>query len=206
MGTRIKICSITRIEDARAAIAAGADAIGLVFAPSSPRVVQIEQARDIAAVVPPFVSVVGLFVDATAESIRAVLNRVPLSLLQFHGSETPEHCRVFDRPYIKAIPMRPDVNLAAEEQRFADATGLLLDVFDDGTPGGTGRTFDWTRVPARRTKPIVLAGGLNVDNVGEAVRRVRPDAVDVSSGVEVGKGIKDPAKIAAFIAAVRAVA
>jgi phosphoribosylanthranilate isomerase len=145
-----------------------------------------------------------LFVDATAERIREVLNRVRLSLLQFHGSESPEHCRLFDRPYIKAIPMRPDVNLADQERRYADAAGLLLDTFDDGMSGGTGRTFDWTRVPARRTKPIVLAGGLTAENVGAAIRRVRPDAVDVSSGVEIAKGIKDAAKIAAFIAAVRA--
>ena len=204
MGTRIKICSITRVEDARAAVVAGADAIGLVFAPKSPRVVSIEQARDIAAVVPPFVSVVGLFVDDSEERVREVLNGVRLSLLQFHGSEAPEQCRLFDRPYIKAIRMRPDVNLSAEEQRYADATGLLLDAFDDGIAGGTGRTFDWTQIPARRTKSIVLAGGLNADNVAEAIRRVRPDAVDVSSGVEVAKGIKDSAKIAAFIAAVRA--
>lgn len=204
MGTRIKICSITRVEDARAAVAAGADAIGLVFAPKSPRVVTIEQARDIAAMAPPFVSVVGLFVNASEARVREVLNRVRLSLLQFHGSETPEQCRLFDRPYIKAIPMRPDVNLSTEEQRYSDAAGLLLDAFDDDVAGGAGRTFDWTRIPARRTKAIVLAGGLNADNVGEAIRRVRPDAVDVSSGVEVTKGIKDPSKIAAFIAAVRA--
>ena len=197
---------MTRVEDARAAIAAGADAIGLVFAPKSPRVVSIEQAREIAAVAPPFVSVVGLFVDATADDIRTVLSRVRLSLLQFHGSETPEQCRLFDRPYIKAIPMRPDVDLAAEERRYADASGLLLDAFDDAIPGGTGRRFDWTRIPARRAKPIVLAGGLNPENVGEAIRRARPDAVDVSSGVEMAKGIKDPAKIVAFIAAVRAAA
>jgi phosphoribosylanthranilate isomerase len=206
MGIRIKICGITRVEDARAAIAAGADAIGLVFAPNTPRVVSIEQARAIAAVVPPFVSAVGLFVDAEADRVRAVLNGVRLSLLQFHGSETPEQCRLFDRPNIKAIPMRPAVNLATEERRYADAAGLLLDAFDDGVPGGTGRSFDWTLVPARRTKPIVLAGGLNADNVAEAIRRVRPDGVDVTSGVEAGKGIKDPAKIGAFIAAVRAAA
>ena len=206
MGTRIKICGITRVEDARAAIAAGADAIGLIFDPRSPRVVSIEQARAITAVVPPFVGVVGLFVDAAAETIQPVLNRVRVSLIQFHGSETPEQCRVYGRPYIKAIAMRPDVDLAAEAQRFDDAVGLLLDTFVENATGGTGRTFDWTRVPARRAKPIVLAGGLNAENVSEAIRHVRPDAVDVNSGVEISKGIKDEKKIAAFIAAVRAVA
>jgi phosphoribosylanthranilate isomerase len=203
MGTRIKICGITRVEDARAAIAAGADAIGLVFYGPSARVVSIEQARAIVAAVPPFVSVVGLFVDESAETIRGVLNRVNLSLLQFHGSETPDQCRLYERPYLKAIHMRDDVDLRNEEARFADAAGLLLDAFTQDRFGGSGRTFDWSRVPAQRTKPIVLAGGLTPENVGEAIRRVRPAAVDVTSGVEAAKGVKDPAKIAAFVAAVR---
>lgn len=204
MRTRVKICGITRVEDAHAAVAAGADAIGLVFDPASSRVVSVEQARTIAATAPPFVSVVGLFVNATAETIRDVLNRVGLSLLQFHGSETPDQCRLHGRPYIKAIPMRDDVDLPAEERRFADAVGLLLDSFVQDNPGGSGRSFDWARVPAHRTKPIVLAGGLTAENVTEAIRRVHPDAVDVSSGVEIAKGVKDPNKIAAFVAAVRA--
>lgn len=204
MVTRVKICGITRTEDARAAISAGADAIGLVFYPPSPRAVSLEQARAIAAVAPPFVSVVGLFVDASPDSIHDVLNRVNLSLLQFHGSETPEECRRYQRPYLKAIHMRDDVDLREEEARFADAAGLLLDAFAQDRFGGSGRTFDWSRVPVQRTKPIVLAGGLTPENVGEAIRRVHPDAVDVTSGVEATKGIKDTAKIAAFIAAVRA--
>lgn len=203
MRTRVKICSITRLEDARAAVMAGADAIGLVFDPRSPRIVTVDQARAIAAAVPPFVTVVGLFVNADAAMIRDVLSRVPISLLQFHGSETPEACRLYGRPYIKAIPMREDVNLHAEEKRFGDAVGLLLDTFTPGEAGGSGKTFDWSRIPSDRAKPVILAGGLTPDNVGEAIRRVRPHAVDVSSGVEVKKGIKDPHKIAAFINAVR---
>jgi phosphoribosylanthranilate isomerase len=206
MRTRVKICSITRIEDANAAAAAGADAIGLVFDPRSPRVVSIEQARAVVAATPPYVTVVGLFVDAAPEAIRNVLSRVNLSLLQFHGSETPEQCRLYGRPYVKAIPMRDDVDLSVEEKRFSDAAGLLLDTFTAGMAGGSGRTFDWSRVPTRRTKPVILAGGLTPENVGEAIRRVRPYAVDVSSGVEVAKGIKDPTKIIAFIKAVRDVA
>ena len=202
MRTRVKVCGITRIEDAQAAVAAGADAIGLVFYAGSPRVVSIEQARAIAAVVPPFVSVVGLFVDESAEVIREVLSRVNLSLLQFHGSETPDQCRLYRRPYLKAIHMRDNVDLRNEEARFADAAGLLLDAFAQGQFGGSGRTFDWSCVPAQRTKPIVLAGGLTPENVGEAIRRVHPDAVDVTSGVEARKGIKDPARIVAFVAAV----
>jgi phosphoribosylanthranilate isomerase len=203
MRPRVKICGITRIEDARAAVAAGADAIGLIFYPHSARFVAIEQARAIAATVPPFVSIVGLFVDAVPEQVREVLNRVNLSLLQFHGAETPDQCRLYGRPYLKAIRMRDDVDLPAEEKAFGDAVGLLLDSFVSGDAGGSGRAFDWARVPAQRTKPLVLAGGLTPENVREAVRRVRPDAVDVCSGVEVTKGIKDPNKITAFIQAAR---
>jgi phosphoribosylanthranilate isomerase len=203
MRTRVKICGITRIEDARAAVTAGADAIGLVFWPSSPRALNAEQARAIAATVPPFVAVVGLFVDAAPTAVHEILSRVDLALLQFHGSESPEQCRSYGRPYIKAISMRDDVNLQAEEKRFGDATGLLLDTFAAELVGGTGRAFDWSRIPSTRTKPIILAGGLMPENVGEAIRRVRPDAVDVSSGVEASKGIKDPKKIAAFMQAVR---
>jgi phosphoribosylanthranilate isomerase len=203
MGTRIKICGITRVEDAHAAVAAGADAIGLVFYSGSPRAVSLEQACAIAAAIPPFVSVVGLFVDAPADTIREVLNRVNLSLLQFHGSETPAQCRLYGRPYLKAIHMRDNVDLRDEEARFADAAGLLLDAFAPDRFGGSGRIFDWSRIPAQRIKPIILAGGLTPENVEEAIRRVRPDGVDVTSGVEAAKGIKDPAKIAAFVAAVR---
>lgn len=203
MRTRVKICGITRIEDAHAAVSAGADAIGLVFWPSSPRFVATEQARAIAAAVPPFVAVVGLFVDPAPAAVHEVLKRVNLALLQFHGSESPEQCSTYGRPYIKAISMRDDVNLQAEEKRYAAAAGLLLDAFAGELVGGSGRAFDWSRIPAVRSKPIVLAGGLTPENVGDAIRRVRPEAVDVSSGVEASKGLKDPKKIAAFMQAVR---
>lgn len=203
MRTRVKICGITRIEDARAAAAAGADAIGLVFDPESPRLVEIEQARRIADALPPFVTVVGLFVDAAPDLIERVLSRVPIALLQFHGSETPDACRARGRPYLKAIRMHDGVDLDIEAKRYDDAAGLLLDAFVPGQAGGAGVTFDWTRVPVTRSKPVVLAGGLTAQNVGTAIRRVRPDAVDVSSGVEVAKGMKDPGMIAAFVQAVR---
>lgn len=203
MHTRIKICGITRIEDAQAAAAAGADAIGLVFDSRSPRTVDIEHARRIARAVPPFVTVVGLFVDAPPELIASVLNRVPIALLQFHGSETPDQCRACGRPYIKAIRMHDSVDLNIEEKRFGDAAALLLDTFVPNHAGGAGVTFDWSRVPAKRGKPVILAGGLTPENVAAAVRRVRPEAVDVSSGVEMTKGIKDPSKIAAFVHAAR---
>jgi phosphoribosylanthranilate isomerase len=199
MRTRVKICGITRIEDALAVAAAGADAIGLVFAEKSPRRVTPAQAKAIVAALPPFVTVVGLFVDAPAEHIREVLGQVPLDLLQFHGRETPENCRQFGRPYIKAIRMAPDVDLRAEARRYPDAAGLLLDSYHPQMEGGTGKTFDWARVPADLGKPVVLAGGLNPGNVARAIAAVKPYAVDVSSGVESSKGIKDAAKVAAFI-------
>ncbi|BAU47297.1 N-(5'-phosphoribosyl)anthranilate isomerase [Sulfurifustis variabilis] len=203
MRTRVKICGITRVEDARAAADAGADAIGLVFDPDSPRCVTLEQALAIINSVPPFVTVVGLFVDSPVERVRAVLERARLGLVQFHGAETPEQCRLYGRPYVKAIRMRGGVNLHAEERRYADATGLVLDTYVPGQSGGSGRAFDWGLVPGDLHKPVILAGGLHADNVGDAIRRVRPAAVDVSSGVESAKGIKDPHKIAAFIRAVR---
>jgi phosphoribosylanthranilate isomerase len=203
MRTRVKICGITRLEDARAAVSAGADAIGLVFWPSSPRFVSAEQAQAIASAMPPFVAVVGLFVDAVPTAVHDIVSRVNLALLQFHGSESPEQCRSYGKPYIKAISMREDVNLQAEEKRFGDAAGLLLDTFAGELVGGSGRAFDWSRIPSSRTKPIVLAGGLTPENVSEAIRRVHPEAVDVSSGVEASKGIKDPKKITAFMQAVR---
>ena len=204
MRTRVKICGLTRLEDAQAAVAAGADAIGLVFDPRSPRCVSLEQAAAIARARPPFVTAVGLFVDASPEQIRETLNRVPLDLLQFHGAETPEQCRLYHRPYIKAISMKPDVDVSAEARRYADCAGLLLDTFSAQATGGSGETFDWTRAPRDLNKPVILAGGLTPANVGAAIRALHPYAVDVSSGVESAKGIKDAGKIAAFIAAVRA--
>lgn len=203
MRTRVKICGITRIEDATAAARAGADAIGLVFEPKSPRYVKPDQALSIVRALPPFVTVVGLFVNAAPDTIETVLSRVPLDLLQFHGDETPEQCRRYHRPYIKAIHMRPEINLPEQARRYADAEGLLLDTAAAHVAGGSGEAFDWSRVPSGLAKPVILAGGLTPENVAEAVRQVRPFAVDVSSGVEQAKGIKDAGKISAFIEAVR---
>jgi len=202
MRTRVKICGITRVEDAVAAARCGADAIGLVFYGDSPRAVTPRQARTIAAAVPPFVSVVGLFVDARPEEIRAVLDAVPIDLLQFHGDESPELCAGFNRRYIKAVRMREGIDLGEYATRYETAAGLLLDTYEPGVAGGTGVSFDWSRVPREAKKPIILAGGLTPDNVAEAVRLTRPYAVDVSGGVESAKGIKDAAHIAAFIQSV----
>jgi phosphoribosylanthranilate isomerase len=201
----VKICGITRVEDADAAVRAGADAIGLVFEPASPRYVEIERAQAIAASLPPFVTVVGLFVNATPDRIREVLSRVRIDLIQFHGAETPAQCRLHSRPYIKAVSMREAVDLHAVQSAYGDATGLLLDTYSPDVAGGSGATFDWTRVPRDLEKPVILAGGLSPANVAEAVRTARPYAVDVSSGVESAKGIKDAGKIAAFIETVRSI-
>lgn len=203
MVTAVKICGITRVDDALAAAQAGAHAIGLVFHPASPRVVGVERAREIASSLPPFVTAVGLFVDPTADEVRRVLAAVPLQLLQFHGTEPPEFCGQFPLPYIKAVRVRAGVDLLQCTARYRGARGLLLDAFVDGEPGGTGSRFDWALIPAGLPLPIVLAGGLTVDNVAEAIERVRPWAVDVSSGVEREKGIKDAAAIAAFIRGAR---
>ncbi|HEY5683038.1 MAG TPA: phosphoribosylanthranilate isomerase [Sulfuricaulis sp.] len=203
MRTRVKICGITRLEDAIAAAEAGADAIGLVFEPKSPRSVKPEQALIITRALPPFVTVVGLFVNAASDTVKTILKRVPLDLLQFHGDETPEQCRRYPRPYIKTIHMRDDVNLHDHARRYADAEGLLLDTAVANVAGGSGQVFDWNRVPSGLDKPVILAGGLTPENVAEAVHTVRPFAVDVSSGVEQSKGIKDAKKISAFIEAVR---
>ena len=204
MRTRVKICGITRPVDALSAAEAGADAVGLVFAESSPRCVSLDQARAICAALPPFVTVVGLFVDAPAERIRAVLGQIPLALLQFHGRETPEQCRVYGRPYIKAIHMRAseDPQIQVQAQRYGDAAGFLLDTYSPAAAGGTGQVFDWRCVPRDVGRPLILAGGLTPENVAAAIKQVRPYAVDVSSGVEQSKGIKDAAKIAAFLRSV----
>lgn len=201
--TRIKICGITRPEDGVAAARLGVDAVGLVFHPASPRAVAPAQARAVAAALPPFVTTVGLFVDAAPDSVRAILDEVPLDLLQFHGDESPGDCAAFGRPYIKAVRMREGVDVAAEAERHADAAGILLDAYNPALAGGSGERFDWERVPADLGVPVVLAGGLDAGSVAEAVATVRPYAVDVSSGVESAKGIKDPARMAAFATAVR---
>ena len=200
---RSKICGITRIEDALAAAEAGADAIGFVFYAKSPRAVDVRQARAIIAELPPFVTTVGLFVNASRCELNEILEVVPLDLLQFHGDETPQDCEGYHRPWIKALRVRPGDDLEAACQRYAGARGILLDTYVPGVPGGTGEAFDWSLVPARLGKPIILAGGLSADNVGQAIAQVKPYAVDVSGGVEQAKGIKDAAKIEAFMKAVK---
>jgi len=202
MTTRIKICGITRAEDALLAADAGADAIGLVFYPKSPRAVTIEQAQAICEVLPPFVSVVALFVDAEHFEVEDVLAAVPVDLLQFHGSETPAQCQAFSTPYIKAIRMKDDADLADAARQYNTARGLLVDTFNPNEAGGTGEVFDWDRVPDGLDTPIILAGGLEPANVGDAIKKMSPYAVDVSSGVEASKGIKDAGKIRAFVTAV----
>ncbi len=201
--TRVKICGLTRPDQARAAAALGADAIGLVFYPPSPRYLDWGQARRIAGAVPPFVTVVGLFVNAEPATVREALREVPqLQLLQFHGEEDEAYCRAFGRPYIKAARVRPELDLVKYAFSFPTAQGLVLDAFVEGYGGG-GQTFDWSLIPARLPLPIILSGGLDPQNVAQAVRSLRPWAVDVSSGVESARGIKDESKMAAFIAGVR---
>jgi phosphoribosylanthranilate isomerase len=199
MRTRVKICGITRREDAQEAARVGADAIGLVFYPPSTRAVNVPQAREIVQGLPPFVTVVGLFVDGRREDIARVLQQVRIDLLQFHGDEPPEACGDFGRPYLKAVRMRQGVDLPALRGRYREASALLLDTYRPGQPGGTGKMFDWSGIPNELAGEIVLAGGLDPDNVETAVRRVRPYAVDVSGGVERAKGVKDAAKMAAFL-------
>jgi phosphoribosylanthranilate isomerase len=203
MPTAVKICGITRTQDAIAAARAGAAAIGLVFYPPSPRYVTPAAAVEIARALPAFVTVVGLFVDARPDEVRAALAEAPLQLLQFHGSEEPAYCRQFERAYMKTVRMRPGVDLLQYARKYHDARALLLDSYVEGLHGGSGAAFDWSLVPRGLPLPVVLSGGLTVKNVGEAVRRVRPSAVDVSSGVESAKGVKDARKITAFIKGVR---
>ena len=202
MRTRVKICGITRTEDLRAAADAGADAIGLVFYPASPRLLALDQARALRRAVPPFMTAAALFVNASREEVARVLERVRPDVLQFHGEETPAFCSQFGVPYLKACRVRPGVDLLEYLRPFSEAIGWLADAFVEDY-GGAGRSFDWSVVPAKRERPLILSGGLNRDNVRDAIRRVRPWGVDVSSGVEAAKGIKDAAKIAAFIAEVR---
>ena len=199
MRTRVKICGITRTEDALAAARCGADAIGFVFCGSSPRHIGIDQARAIADALPPFVTKVGLFVDAAPEQVRETLKRAGLDLLQFHGEESAEFCGSFAWPYVKALRMRPGVDVRAAAKTHARASGLLLDSYVPQQSGGSGQTFDWAQVPQDLGKPVILAGGLTAANVTAAIAAVHPYAVDVSSGVEQEKGIKDAAKVAAFI-------
>jgi len=197
--TRVKICGITRPEDGAAACAAGADAIGLVFYPPSPRAVDIEQAVTIRRALPPFVTVVGLFVNAAAETVVETAARVHLDLLQYHGEETPSQCEASGLAYMKAIRVNDDTNLSEASRRFASAKALILDTHDDRLWGGSGRSFDWDLVPADIELPVVVAGGLTPANVADAILRLHPYGVDVSGGVEQSPGIKDAAKITRFI-------
>jgi phosphoribosylanthranilate isomerase len=202
--TRIKICGFTQPEEAYAAARLGVDAIGLVFYAPSPRAVDIPQAQAIVQALPPFVTTVGLFVDAEPTAVSRVQDAVALDILQFHGDEPPDYCAAFGRPYLKAIRMREGVDLAQAADDYRQAEALLLDAYEPGTPGGTGERFEWTRIPEELAPSIVLAGGLDAHNVIEAITSVRPYAVDVSGGVEASKGRKDFQKMAAFVAAVQA--
>ncbi|WP_278397420.1 phosphoribosylanthranilate isomerase [Stutzerimonas kunmingensis] len=200
---RSKICGITRVDDALTAAKAGADAIGLVFYAKSSRAVDVRQAREIVAALPPFVTTVGLFVNASRCEINEILDAVPLDMLQFHGDETPAQCEGFHRPWFKAIRVGNGEDIEAQVARYANASGILLDTFVAGVPGGTGERFDWSLIPAALAKPLILAGGLTAENVQQAIAQVRPYAVDVSGGVEASKGVKDASKVMAFVGRVR---
>jgi len=199
MPTRIKICGITQADDAQAAVHAGADAIGLVFAPKSPRRVSLEQAINIAASLPPFVTTVALFVNAARAEVEEVIHALKPGCLQFHGEESPAYCASFAWPWLKAVRVKAGVDLLQCAALYAGAQGMLLDAYSPHAHGGTGECFDWGLIPPQFPIPVVLAGGLQPENVGAAIRQVRPWAVDVSSGVESAPGVKDVTKIAAFI-------
>ena len=202
--TRVKICGITRVQDALEAVRCGADAIGLVFYAASPRHVSVQQAQQIVAALPPFISVVALFVNATPAEIETVLSQVRIDIVQFHGDETAADCERIKLPYFKAIRVKSDTNLLQCALDFSSANALLLDTYSEAAYGGTGHVFDWDLIPKNMTKPVILAGGLIAENVGLAIQKVKPYAVDISGGVEVSKGIKDANKIAAFMLAVQA--
>ena len=199
MRTRVKICGITRVEDAAAVAQSGADALGLVFYQKSPRFTGIGRAREIAESVPPFVTVTGLFVNAAPDAIQQVIERVPLGLLQFHGDEDNATCKSFGLPFIKSIAVRAGIDVLSCMALYPDAAGFLLDAWQPQSHGGGGETFDWQYIPESSPAPLILAGGLTPDNVTRAINTSRPYAVDVSSGVESGQGIKSAAKIAAFM-------
>lgn len=203
MTAAVKICGVTRVEDALKAAAHGAHAVGLVFYRPSPRHVEPARAAEIVRALPPFVTPVGLFVDACEDEVREAAGQSGIQLLQFHGGESPEFCARFTLPWMKAVRVRPGVDLLQYARDFSGAKALLLDAYQEGLHGGTGAVFDWDLIPPGLPLPIVLSGGLTPVNVSDAVRRVKPAAVDVSSGVEASKGIKDAAKIAAFIKGVR---
>lgn len=202
---RVKMCGVTNPVDAGHAIAAGADAVGMVFYSKSPRHISIPTAGEISAVMPPFISTVGLFVNSSHEDVSTVLSAVPLDLMQFHGDEDEAFCSSFNRPYIKAVRVKPETDLMQICREYSSARGILLDSFKKGKPGGTGETFDWSMIPENLPLPIVLAGGLDASNVATAVTTVQPWAVDVSSGVELSPGKKDRQKMQQFIQAVESV-
>lgn len=201
--TRVKICGVTRVEDALHSALAGADAIGLVFYANSPRCITTTRADEISRALPAFVTSVALFKDAPADEVRHVLERVSIDLLQFHGSESAEYCRQFGRPYIKALGVKGEDDIVRRAEGYFDARGLLLDSHAPGADGGTGEQFDWSRIPADLPLPLILAGGLTPENVAAAIKAVQPHAVDVSSGVESEAGIKEADKVTAFMDAVR---
>ncbi|MCY4426202.1 MAG: phosphoribosylanthranilate isomerase [Halieaceae bacterium] len=204
MRTRVKFCGITRNEDAHAAVAAGADAIGLVFYQPSSRALDVTEATAVLAGLPPFVTVTALFVDAEAAEVEAVCTTLPIDLLQFHGNEPEDYCNSFGKPYIKALRIGGDRSpLEDSLAAWTSARAILLDTWQSGTPGGTGKTFDWSLAPSSSPRPIVLAGGLTLDNVEMALRQVAPYAVDVSGGVEDSPGCKSAAKMRRFVQAVR---
>lgn len=195
--TRVKICGVTRPQDIDAAVAAGADALGFVLWPGSKRALDEARLAELSARVPAFVTRVGLFVNQSPELVARVCAH--LDLLQFHGDETAAFCDAFERPWVKALRMRDELDLDAAAETYRNARALLLDAYRPGVPGGTGETFDWSRIPASLAKPVILAGGLTADNVAQAIRSVRPFAVDVSGGVERAPGIKEASRIEAFI-------
>lgn len=200
--TRVKICGIRSLQDAKAALEAGADALGFVFYEKSPRAVSVEQAAEIIRKLPAFVSTVGLFVNADEEQLRAVLAQCPLDLVQFHGDESSAFCESFGYPYIRALRMKDGVDVAREAGKYPGARAILLDSYKPGVPGGTGESFDWQRIPGERDFPLLLAGGLTSDNVAEGIASCRPWAVDVSGGVEASPGVKSAVRIRQFIQAV----
>lgn len=203
--TRVKICGVTRAEDGIAAVRLGADAIGLNFWPPGSRYVGVDGAAEVAAALPPLVTVVGVFVDPDPDEVELVLSRVPIGVLQFHGAETPDDCARYGLPYIKVVRVRGGERWPDIEARYSAATALMVDSYRKGQPGGTGETFDWTSVPRSLEKPLVLAGGLTASNVASAIRAVRPYAVDVSGGVEDAPGEKSALRIADFIREVQSV-
>lgn len=202
MRTRTKICGFTRVDDAVVAAKLGVDAIGLVFYPPSPRNIDLEQAVEIVNALPAFVSVVALFVDEREDRIKEILSRVSIDCIQFHGNEAAADCRIYNNPYIKAIRMKQGLDIIKISTDYQDASALLLDAYHPGIQGGSGSQFDWDLIPENNSVPIILAGGLDEGNAEQAVKKVRPYALDVSSGVEITKGIKDVAKMAAFIEAI----